>query len=98
MHYCTTTLINIIQRSSQLTMSNNKDNLDNQDNQERKKFYLDRAGKRAEVNIEHLRKPHTFEPVKRSVGENLSSPLTLGGDHRPTADLKGKEPFKKKET
>ncbi|SCU85111.1 LAFA_0D13938g1_1 [Lachancea sp. 'fantastica'] len=64
--------------------------MSDEDKQEPKKFYLERAGKRAEVNIEHLRKPHTFEPKKRPVGEK-SCPLTLGGDHRPTADPKTKD-------
>ncbi|SCV01217.1 LANO_0F10704g1_1 [Lachancea nothofagi CBS 11611] len=47
------------------------------------KFYMNRAGKRVEVDMNHLRKPHTLEPRKFPMDQN---PLVMGGDHRPSAE------------
>ncbi|SCW01172.1 LAFE_0D06678g1_1 [Lachancea fermentati] len=53
--------------------------------EEKPKFYLERGGKRVEVNLEHLRNPHSLKPRTK---EPVSSPLVLGGDHRPATQCK----------
>ncbi|SCV04435.1 LAME_0H18404g1_1 [Lachancea meyersii CBS 8951] len=67
--------------------------MSDEDTNKVEKFYLNRAGKKVEVNIDHITKPHAFQPKKLSQGEK-SSPLIIGGDHRPTANPKGKPPGK----
>lgn len=54
-----------------------------EEGENKRKFYLDRAGKKVEVNLEHLRRPHAFQP--RVAPQAPDSPLVMGGDHRPTA-------------
>ncbi|SCU97783.1 LADA_0H08262g1_1 [Lachancea dasiensis] len=61
---------------------------------ENQKLYLNRAGKKVEVNIEHLKKPHTLQPKEHP---SKRCPLVLGGDHRPSVESKTKsteEPHK----
>lgn len=59
------------------------------ENGDEQKFFLDRAGKRVQVDLEHLRKPHSLKP--RIPPAQPSSPLVIGGDHRPSANPGSKD-------